>query len=441
MSTTHTLPVNGRYSLTRTRRQTFTYFLWHPAVIVTVIVAVIATTAGLIFANSATKPAPQASITAAATSPTHSPDKTSPMLVPPALSSPASSTNQPRASPTHSTSPTSTPTLPAAPVVIPVTLTVGATDPVPLTVKPGTTTGALLAERKLTLGVDDTVTPALKAALTAKTAVVITRIGYADSTTSQTLPQPADRTVDDPNIDAGKSDVVQQGHPGRQETSLRTKTVNGKAQPAVQTGKRTIVPPAATITHVGTRAVRLPDPPPIQPAPPVDPPQLQPVAPPAQQQPVQPTPVQAPPVRQPPDPPPVQPAPLVQPPVQPTPPPVQPTPVQAPPVRQPPDPPPVQPAPLVQPPVQPTPPPVQQPVQPPPPPPTDNFSISCSTAATVQVTVSGSGPVSLQMSPGGSFSGTGGVSGSAQVPAGGSVSVTWSGSSFRWNGVGGSCHQ
>ena len=400
MSTTHTLPVNGRYSLTRTRRQTFTYFLWHPAVIVTVIIAVIATTAGLIFANSATKPAPQASITAAPTSPTHSPDKTSPMLVPPAISSPASSTNQPRASPTHSTSPASTPTSPAAPVVITVTLTVGATDPVPLTVKPGTTTGALLAERKLTLGVDDTVTPALKAALTAKTAVVITRIGYADSTTSQTLPQPADRTVDDPNIDAGKSDVVQQGHPGRQETSLRTKTVNGKAQPAVQTGKRTIVPPAATITHVGTRAVRLPDPPPIQPAPPVDPPPLQPVAPPAQQQPVQP-----------------------------------------PPVRQPPDPPPVQPAPPVQPPVQPAPPPVQQPVQPPPPPPTATFTISCSTAATVQVTVSGSGPVSLQMSPGGSFSGTGGVSGSAQVAAGGSVSVTWSGSSFRWNGVGGSCHQ
>ena len=401
--TTHTLPVaNRRFSLTRTRRQTFTYFLWHPAVIVTVIVAVIATTAGLIFANSPTKPAPQAAgpktaITAASTSSTHSPDlETFAMLAPPAVSSPAGSINQPLASPTPSTSPASTPTSPAAPVVIPVTLTVGATDPVPLTVKPGTTTGALLAERKLTLGVDDTVTPALKAALTAKAAVVITRISYADSTTSQALPQPADRTVDDPNIDAGKSDVVQRGHPGRQETSLRTKTVNGKAQPAVQTGKRTIVPPAATITHVGTRAVRPPDPPPIQQAPPVDPPQQQPVDPPAQQQPVQP-----------------------------------------PPVQQPPDPPPVQQAPPVQPPVQPAPPPVQQPV----PPPTANFTISCSTAATVQVTVSGSGPVSLRMSPGGSFSGTGGVSGSAQVAAGGSVSVTWSGSSFRWNGVGGSCHQ
>lgn len=413
--TTHTLVANGRFSLTRTRRQTFTYFLWHPAVIVTVIVAVIATTAGLIFANSPTKPAPQATgpktaITAAAsTSSTHSPDlETSTRLAPPTVSPPAGSINQPLTAPTPSTSPaSSTPTSPAAPVVIPVTLTVGATDPVPLTVKPGTTTGALLAERKLTLGVDDTVTPALKAALTAKAAVVITRISYADSTTSQALPQPADRTVDDPNIDAGKSDVVQRGHPGRQETSLRTKSVNGKAQPAVQTGKRTIVPPAATITHVGTRAVRPPDPPPIQPAPPVDPPKQPPVDPPAQQQPVQP-----PPVQQPPAPPPVQPAPT-----------------------------PVQPAPPVQPPVQPAPPPVQQPVQPPPPPPTANFTISCSTAATVQVTVSGSGAVSLRMSPGGSFSGTGGVSGSAQVAAGGSVSVTWSGSSFRWNGVGGSCHE
>ena len=401
-----------RDQLTRTRRQTVVYFLGHPATVIMTLITVVATVGALLVTGTFQHPARTAgtdpnppAVASSSISATTEHSATTPLPTSSALTSPSGgSVSAPTSSsvpPRPAQSPPSP--SPTAPVTFPVTLTVGAADPVPVIVKPGTTTGALLAERKLTLGVDDTVTPALKAALTAKAAVVITRISYADSTTSQALPQPADRTVDDPNIDAGKSDVVQRGHPGRQETSLRTKSVNGKAQPAVQTGKRTIVPPAATITHVGTRAVRPPDPPPIQQAPPVDPPQQQPVDPPAQQQPVQP-----------------------------------------PPVQQPPDPPPVQQAPPVQPPVQPAPPPVQQPVQPPPPPPpppTANFTISCSTAATVQVTVSGSGPVSLRMSPGGSFSGTGGVSGSAQVAAGGSVSVTWSGSSFRWNGVGGSCHE
>ena len=65
------------------------------------------------------------------------------------------------------------------------------------------TVGALLAERKITLGPLDRVSPSTSTVLTSGSTVTVDRIAVTTRSATVKLPQPADSRVDDPALDKG----------------------------------------------------------------------------------------------------------------------------------------------------------------------------------------------------------------------------------------------
>lgn len=117
-----------------------------------------------------------------------------------------------------------------------------------------TTVGEFLAVQKISLGSRDTVWPALSTKLWDGLVIRVNRVVVSRVSTAVALPQPAAKTVTDAAIVKGKSVVVQKGRAGRQLISYTVTTVNGKQTAKVESARKTVTAPVATVTHVGTRS-------------------------------------------------------------------------------------------------------------------------------------------------------------------------------------------
>ncbi|MEP6981076.1 MAG: ubiquitin-like domain-containing protein [Nakamurella sp.] len=118
---------------------------------------------------------------------------------------------------------------------------------------PATTVAALLTEQGITLGAQDTVTPALDTTVADGTAVTITRTVVADVVADEPIAQPADVTTEDPNLDRGTTAVTVQGAPGTSAVTYAVTTVNGTETARTEVGRTTSVEPIATQVSVGTK--------------------------------------------------------------------------------------------------------------------------------------------------------------------------------------------
>ncbi|WP_420121176.1 ubiquitin-like domain-containing protein [Nakamurella sp.] len=172
-----------------------------------------------------------------------------------------------------------------------VTLTVG-TDPASAIVTDQTTVRQVLAAAGVTPGPDDVVTPGLDDPVADGLQVSVTRIAYSTETVTETVDQPADRTVRDDTLAEGVTTVSQVGRPGVVDVTYRTTTTNGTAGPREEVGRTVVTEARPTITRVGTKPAPstqpapapAPDPQPVAAAPAPDPapePAPQPAAPPA----------------------------------------------------------------------------------------------------------------------------------------------------------------
>ncbi len=133
-----------------------------------------------------------------------------------------------------------------------VNLAVG-TDQAVSKVVEGGTVGDALAAAGVTLGADDTVTPAAATPVADGLQVVVTRISYQTTTQTQEVGQPADQRQNDSSLAAGTTTVVQQGRPGSVEITLRTTVTNGQAAAPQEVSRRTLTEAIPTITKVGTK--------------------------------------------------------------------------------------------------------------------------------------------------------------------------------------------
>ncbi|WP_111767700.1 resuscitation-promoting factor [Nakamurella deserti] len=118
---------------------------------------------------------------------------------------------------------------------------------------PATTVADLLTAQGITLNDQDTVTPALDTPVTDGTAVAVTRTVVSTVVEDEQIPQPADVTVEDPNLDRGTTAVTVQGAPGTAAVSYQVTTVNGRQTARTEVGRTTTVEPVAGQIAVGTR--------------------------------------------------------------------------------------------------------------------------------------------------------------------------------------------
>ncbi len=121
-----------------------------------------------------------------------------------------------------------------------------------------TTTAAtvadLLRQKKIVLGPADEVTPAGATAVTDGLTVTVTRRTVVRTTARQTLPQPADRTVQDDTVRRHVTTVTE-GHVGVEELQYSAVTTNGHQGARELFSTRVLRPAEATTTHVGTKIV------------------------------------------------------------------------------------------------------------------------------------------------------------------------------------------
>jgi uncharacterized protein YabE (DUF348 family) len=114
------------------------------------------------------------------------------------------------------------------------------------------TVADFLKSQKITVGKDDIVSPALTTKLAEGLQVTITRVSYLTSTSTVTVAQPADRTVNDSSMTKGTSKVTQNGQPGSIQVTYQIKVTNGVKGSPQEVGRKTLSDALATITHVGT---------------------------------------------------------------------------------------------------------------------------------------------------------------------------------------------
>ena len=115
------------------------------------------------------------------------------------------------------------------------------------------TVGDLLKANKISLGKLDKVSPALKTKVTDGLTVTITRVSILGKTKTVALAQPADQTVEDDTILVGESTVVTEGHAGQERVSYKITVTNGAKGKAVESGRTVITQPQAKVIHVGIK--------------------------------------------------------------------------------------------------------------------------------------------------------------------------------------------
>jgi len=89
------------------------------------------------------------------------------------------------------------------------------------------TVGALLTEKKVRLEEGDTVTPALETRLVPETQIFVVRVGKQILTQEETIPAPV-RTIEDPNLLAGKVVVQEAGADGKKAITYEIELRNGQ---------------------------------------------------------------------------------------------------------------------------------------------------------------------------------------------------------------------
>jgi resuscitation-promoting factor RpfB len=117
------------------------------------------------------------------------------------------------------------------------------------------TVGDLLTEQGLTLGPLDTVSPAAETPLSAGLAVAITRVGQTTVTEQVPVAQPADQQVEDANLEAGSSNVTQEGSAGTDQVTYQVTTTNGAESAKTEVSRTPGTPAQPRIIAVGTKPV------------------------------------------------------------------------------------------------------------------------------------------------------------------------------------------
>jgi len=113
------------------------------------------------------------------------------------------------------------------------------------------TVGALLAERGVTLGVDDVSVPAGDTPLTDGMDVQVVRNGVGEVVEVHKIPPP-EEVVDDPDLPRGRREVVDKGRAGEQAVVLRVFVSNGEEVRREQVRAGATTPPEKRVVKVGT---------------------------------------------------------------------------------------------------------------------------------------------------------------------------------------------
>jgi uncharacterized protein YabE (DUF348 family) len=115
------------------------------------------------------------------------------------------------------------------------------------------TVGDLLTEQGVVVGPEDAVHPGVAAPLTDGLVIEVTRIATTSVTEEVEVPQPADQQVEDDSLDAGTSNVTQQGAPGKDSVTYQVVTTNGQQTAKNEASRAPITAAQPTIVTVGTK--------------------------------------------------------------------------------------------------------------------------------------------------------------------------------------------
>jgi len=115
------------------------------------------------------------------------------------------------------------------------------------------TVGDLLTEQGVVVGPEDAVHPGVAAPLTDGLVIEVTRIATTSVTEEVEVPQPADQQVEDDSLDAGTSNVTQQGAPGKDSVTYQVVTTNGQQTAKNEASRTPITAAQPTIVTVGTK--------------------------------------------------------------------------------------------------------------------------------------------------------------------------------------------
>ncbi len=124
----------------------------------------------------------------------------------------------------------------------------GPREPVTTTVG---TVGALLAERRVTLGVDDVSVPSGDTPLADGMAVQVVRNGVGEVVEVRRIPPP-EEIVEDPELPRGRREVVEKGRPGEQTVVMRVHVQNGEEVRREQVRAGGTTPPRKRVVRLGT---------------------------------------------------------------------------------------------------------------------------------------------------------------------------------------------
>jgi uncharacterized protein YabE (DUF348 family) len=134
-----------------------------------------------------------------------------------------------------------------------VTLTDGAGSAQTLT-SGAITVGELLAERGVTLGAQDSVSPDAGTAVTDGLAVAVSRTVVSTVVENQEIPKPADVRTDDPTLNNGTVTVKTQGAAGVAAVTYQVTTVNGVQTAKAEVGRTVATAPVTGEVLVGTKS-------------------------------------------------------------------------------------------------------------------------------------------------------------------------------------------
>lgn len=116
------------------------------------------------------------------------------------------------------------------------------------------TVGELLEKAGITLGKNDTVTPAADTALQAGMQVVVQRIEYKTEVKTETLAYTT-KTINDDTLARGTTKTVTKGENGLDKVTYLVKYVDGKAAEQTEQSRETVKQPTQKVVKVGTKKV------------------------------------------------------------------------------------------------------------------------------------------------------------------------------------------
>jgi resuscitation-promoting factor RpfB len=137
-----------------------------------------------------------------------------------------------------------------------ITLFDGGKVPAPMSTN-AVTVSELLTELGLTIGKDDAVTPKADTKLSDGAEIRISRTGVTVVNQKVKIEPPVEE-VEDPNLDQGKTVVVEPGVPGERMATLRVTSKNGKEVKREEIGSKVLKEPKAKKIKVGTKKPPVP---------------------------------------------------------------------------------------------------------------------------------------------------------------------------------------